>query len=103
MVKVAVINGRLEMILFILAVSGSSNPLGFSLDPGLFDLKNYARHEDLEVQREKFDRSKNYFSRANNFTSQQPRYHRQFGNGGISGRVPYHLKREKHLYRSQYR
>lgn len=104
MVKVLVLRGRLDYILFALAVSGSScsslcSPL--YLD-SLVPPKSVQRLEDVEIQKTHFERSKNYFSRAETFVSQQQRYNRQFGNGGISGRVPYHLKREKHFYRSKF-
>lgn len=103
MAKVILLQSRVAYTLFILSMSGSSSSCYSPSLDSLFPLNSVQRLEDVEVQREKFERSKNYFSRVENFKLQQPRYHRQFGNGGISGRVPYKFKREKHLYRCENR
>lgn len=102
MARVLYLRGGSSLHLVFAMLALSDRPSICCLDGSLFDLKPIFRLEDVEIQREKFERSKSYFSRAQPFVSQQPKYNRQFGNGGLSGRVPYKLKRERHLYRSKY-
>jgi hypothetical protein len=98
--------GGVDIAVLVLIATQGLRSSSSSLDIGCLRdcYKNYIKSaeilEDTRVRTAHFERSKNYSHRADNFIPTQPKYHRQFGNGGISGRVPYHLKRENY-YRSK--
>ena len=101
MARVLVV-GRGNMNLTVLVLMHSMMHDVGCLDVNLYKLNPFSDLETIKKEKIKFDRAQN-FSRRDNFIPQQPRYNRQFGNGGNSGRVPYKFKREKHLYRSENR